>query len=56
MRGFDEIGIDEVRYLATADAAKEFGFVRDYVARLLCVPKIRFCNIGDEGRQGQVVT
>ena len=21
----------------------------------LCVPKIRFCNIGDEGRQGQVV-
>jgi hypothetical protein len=23
--------------------------------RPLCVPKIRFCNIGDEGRQGQVV-
>jgi hypothetical protein len=23
--------------------------------RALCVPKIRFCNIGDEGRQGQVV-
>jgi uncharacterized membrane protein len=21
----------------------------------LCVPKIRFCNIGDETRQGQVV-
>ena len=21
----------------------------------LCVPKIRFCNIGDEGRRGQAV-
>jgi hypothetical protein len=21
----------------------------------VCVPKIRFCNIGDEGRQGQAV-
>src|SRR6266487_4598622 len=24
-------------------------------AKALCVPKIRFCNIGDEGRQGQAV-
>ena len=23
--------------------------------RNLCVPKIRFCNIGDEGRRGQAV-
>jgi len=23
--------------------------------RYLCVPKIRFCNIGDEGRRGQAV-
>jgi hypothetical protein len=22
---------------------------------MVCVPKIRFCNIGDEARQGQVV-
>jgi retron-type reverse transcriptase len=26
-----------------------------YGYRPVCVPKIRFCNIGDEGRQGQVV-
>jgi ABC-type uncharacterized transport system substrate-binding protein len=24
-------------------------------AHVLCVPKIRFCNIGDEGRRGQAV-
>ena len=25
------------------------------IIRWLCVPKIRFCNIGDEGRQGRGV-
>jgi hypothetical protein len=25
------------------------------LALILCVPKIRFCNIGDEGRRGQAV-
>jgi hypothetical protein len=30
------------------------GYLGDSFGLLLCVPKIRFCNIGDEDRQGQV--
>jgi hypothetical protein len=29
--------------------------VLDRLREDLCVPKIRFCNIDDEGRQGQAV-
>jgi TRAP-type C4-dicarboxylate transport system substrate-binding protein len=29
--------------------------VAPFTAFKLCVPKIRFCNIGDEGRRGQAV-
>jgi hypothetical protein len=35
---------------AKAEAAAAMHGERD-----LCVPKIRFCNIGDEGRRGQAV-
>src|ERR1700692_34918 len=34
MRGSDEISIDGAPFVSAARAAKEFGFVRDYVARL----------------------
>ena len=27
----------------------------EYKVKYLCVPKIRFCSIGDEGRRGQAV-
>jgi len=31
------------------------GFFFFFASVALCVPKIRFCSIDDEGRQGQVV-
>jgi hypothetical protein len=44
--GADEIFFDGVRYVSAAQAAADFGFVRDYVARLARIGKIRGKKIG----------
>ena len=57
----------EVRVVNTPSAGRNNDPVHCFVAielsksnwvvgfQTLCVPKIRFCNIGDEGRRGQAV-
>jgi hypothetical protein len=51
--------IDRSAHLVTAfrQGLKEAGFSesQNVAIEYLCVPKIRFCNIGDEGRRGQAV-